>query len=202
MKIAVFGSTGGNGRLVLDRAVLSGHLVTAFARRPEALSAVPGLAAVIEGDAREQQSAAKAIAGQDAVIMTVSGRGEPGVAVGIAKAVTEAMASLGVTRLVATSSYGMIATRPLLVASLVRRIFRDAFADQLAADKIVENSGLDWTIMRATRLISGPGKQSPRLSTELFAKGPFSLARVSYAAALIESAETKSFIRQTVNITG
>ena len=40
MKIAVFGSTGGNGRLILDEAMRRGHEVTAFARRGGALAGV------------------------------------------------------------------------------------------------------------------------------------------------------------------
>lgn len=202
MKIAVFGSTGGNGRLILDEALRRGHEVTAFARRAEALAGATGLAAVVEGDGRDQADADKAVAGQDAVIMTVSGRGEPGVAPGIARAVIGAMAAHGVVRLVATSSYGIVATRPYVLAPLVRRVFRAAFADQHAADQVIEASDLDWTILRATRLTPGPASRPARLSTELFTTGPYSLARAAYAATLVDVAENDAHVRQVVNITG
>jgi hypothetical protein len=48
------------------------------------------------------------------------------------------MTDLGVARLVATSAYGMVATKPYLLAGLVRRIFANAFADQSAADEVIE----------------------------------------------------------------
>src|ERR1700722_6851944 len=140
MKITVFGSTGGNGRLILDEAVRRGHEVTAFARQAPALADVVGLAAVVEGDGRNRADVDKAVVGQDAIIMTVSGRGAADVAPGIARAVIAAMASFDVPRLVATSSYGMVANRPYVLASVVRRIFAKAFADQLAADRVVEAS--------------------------------------------------------------
>ena len=202
MKIAVFGSTGGNGRLILTEAMRRGHAVTAFARRPDALAEVTGLAAVVGGDARDPADAGKAVAGQDAVIMTVSARGEPGASTAIARAVVEAMAAEGVRRLVATSAYGMVATRPYVLAAVVRRAFRSVFADQAAADLVVEASGADWTILRATRLTSNTATGPARLSAQLFTKGPYSLARRAYAAALVDEAENSAHVRHIINITG
>jgi putative NADH-flavin reductase len=136
MKIAVFGSTGGNGRLILTEAMRRGHEVTAFARRPDALAEVAGLAAVVGGDARDPADAGKAVAGQDAVIMTVSARGEPGASTAIARTVIESMAAEDVRRLVATT------------------------------------------------------------------KGPYSLTRRAYAAALVDEAENSAHVRHIINITG
>jgi hypothetical protein len=59
---------------------------------------------------------------------------------GIARTVTAAMESLGVSRLVAASAYGMVATRPYIVAGVVRRIFAKEFADQGAADRVIAAS--------------------------------------------------------------
>jgi putative NADH-flavin reductase len=202
MKIAVFGSTGGNGRLVLADGIRRGHEVTAFARDAGALAGVADLAGVVEGDGRDRVAVEQAIAGQDAVIVTVSGRGEADVAAGIARTVTAAMQSLGVSRLVAASAYGMVATRPYIVAGVVRRIFAKGFADQAVADRIVASTELDWTILRGTRLTSKPANGPVRRSTELFAKGPYSLARAAFAAALVDLAQDRTAVRQTVNITG
>jgi putative NADH-flavin reductase len=202
MKIVVFGSTGGTGQLVLDAAVRRGHEVTAFARRAAALSGHEGLAGIVEGDGRDRDTVESAITGQEAVIMSVRGKGESDVATGIARAVTTAMASRGVSRLVATSAYGLVATRPYGLASLVRGVFRKTFADQLNADNLIEATGLDWTVVRATRLTKGPAKGPPRQSTELFTQGPYSVARIAYAAALLDLAEGDSHGRQVLNITG
>jgi putative NADH-flavin reductase len=202
MKIAVFGSTGGNGRLVLADGIRRGHEVTAFARDAGALAGVAGLAGVIEGDGRDRVAVEKAIVGQAAVIVTVSGRGEADVAAGIAGTVTAAMASLGVSRLVAASAYGMVATRPYILAGVVRRIFAQGFADQAAADQIVASSELDWTILRGTRLTGKPADGPARRSTELFTRGPYSLPRAAFAATLVDLAQDRTAVRQTVNITG
>jgi putative NADH-flavin reductase len=202
MKIAVFGSTGGNGRLVLADGIRRGHEVTAFARDASALADVDGLADVTEGDGRDRDAVEKAIAGQAAVIVTVSGRGETDVAAGIARTVTVAMESLGVPRLVAASAYGMVATRPYILAGVVRRIFAQGFADQAAADRIIASSELDWTILRGTRLTARPAHGQARRSTGLFTSGPYSLARAAFAAALLDLAQERTAVRQIVNITG
>jgi hypothetical protein len=136
------------------------------------------------------------------VIMTVSGRGEAGVVAGIAGTVTAAMESLGVSRLVAASAYGMVATRPYVVAGVVRRVFAKGFADQADADRIIASSELDWTILRGTRLTGKPADGPARRSTGLFTRGPYSLARSAFAAALVDLAQDRTAARQIVNITG
>jgi uncharacterized protein YbjT (DUF2867 family) len=204
MKIAVFGSTGGNGRLVVADAIRRGHQVTAFARDASALADVAGLAEAVEGDGRDWVAVEKAIAGQGAVVVTVSGRGRGGtdVGAGIARTVTAAMESLGVSRLVAASAYGMVATRPYILAGVIRRIFAREFADQAAADAIITSSDLDWTILRGTRLTARQASGPARRSTELFSGGPYSLSRSAFAAALVDLAEDRATVRQIVNITG
>jgi putative NADH-flavin reductase len=203
MKITVFGSTGGTGRVLLPEGVRRGHEVTAFARQASALDGVAGLAEIVQGDARDPGPVARAIEGRDAVIVTVAGRGQPDVATAIARTVTAAMLDTNVRRLVATSSYGMVATRPYVMAPLVRLLFGKAFSDQRAADEVIAASGLDWTIVRATRLIASAAPEaSPRLSAEHFAKGPWSLSRAAYAAELLDLAQASVYVQETVNTTG
>jgi putative NADH-flavin reductase len=201
VRIAVVGSTGGTGRLILAEATRRRHEVTAFARHRDALADMTGLSGVVEGDGRDRAALERAVAGRQAVMMVVSGRGETDAVTGIARTLTEAMESLGVPRLVASSAYGMVAVRPYLLAPLVRRVFRDSFADQLRADRLIETSSLDWTIVRATRLTNRADGHAPRLSTELFTRGPYSLSRTAYASALLDLAEDHAHSREIVNIT-
>jgi NAD(P)H-binding len=85
---------------------------------------------------------------------------------------------------------------------MVRRIFAEGFADQSAADRIITSTELDWTILRGTRLSAKPAAGPGRRSTELFTKGPYSLPRSAFAAALVDLATDRTAIRQIVNITG
>ncbi len=203
MRLVVFGSTGATGALLLRESTRRRIAVTAFARDPTKLTDPEGLVGVVRGDARNSDAVRDAVDGQDAVIITVSGRGEPGVAREIARTVTEAMVVAGVRRLVLTSAYGMIATKPLVVASAVRRAFARQFADQAEADEIVSATELDWTIARATRLRTPRGTARPaRISTGLFDSGPFSLDRAIWAAVLLDLAADEAWPRQFINVTG
>jgi putative NADH-flavin reductase len=202
MRILVLGSTGRTGRLVLSLAASRGHAVTAFARRSADLDGVAGLAAIVEGDGRDPSAVVPAVAGHDAVVMAVAGRGESDVAVGIAGTVVAAMASCGVSRLVATSAYGMVAKRPRIVASVVRRVFADQFADQIAADRVIEASALEWTILRASRLVAARGARPARESGDLFTTGPYSLSRAALAESLLRHAEDGADVRRIINISG
>jgi putative NADH-flavin reductase len=202
MKITVFGSTGATGRVILEEGVRRGHAITAFARQASTLDGVRGLAAVVEGDARDPGPVSQAIKGCDAVIVTVAGHGQPDVVTAIAHTVTTSMLGADVRRLVATSSYAMVATRPYVLAPVVRLIFGKALVDQRAADEVIVASGLDWTIARATRLVDSTAQHTARQSTELFTKGPWSLSRVAYAAVLLDVAQADAHVRQIMNTTG
>ncbi len=63
MKIAVFGATGRTGRHVLEQGLRRGHLMTAFTRRPQELTNVQGLQAVVPGDGRNLSEVRNAVLG-------------------------------------------------------------------------------------------------------------------------------------------
>src|SRR5213594_3677425 len=73
--IAVIGSTGRTGRLVLDEGIRRGHSMTAFTRRPDTLAGVRGLKSVVHGDGRSLEDVGRAVRGQDAVISIVVSEG-------------------------------------------------------------------------------------------------------------------------------
>src|SRR5438876_11441639 len=75
MKIAVIGSTGRTGRLVIEEGIRRQHAMTAFTRRPDAFADIPGLRAVVQGDGRNLEDIRRAVRGQDAVISIVAREG-------------------------------------------------------------------------------------------------------------------------------
>lgn len=201
MKLAIFGATGQTGRLLLAEARRRGHEVTAFARDPASLEAVPGGVGVVRGDARDREAVLAAVAGQDAVITAIAGgKGDPTVQTDAVTTIAAAMRAEGVARLVTTSAYGPVATRPFVVARVVRRIFDVTFADQLRADAVVAGSELDWTVVRPTRLTNG-GPGASRLDTRLFARGPWSISRRALAGTLLDLTQDGRHVGETVNLT-
>ncbi|TMD62649.1 MAG: NAD-dependent epimerase/dehydratase family protein [Chloroflexi bacterium] len=148
MKITVFGATGRTGRHVLEQGIHRGHLITAFTRRPQELTSVQGLQAVMHGDGCNLSEVRDAVRGQDCIIVIVSspGLGRSTTVSEVTKNIITAMREAGVRRLICVSSHSLVATRPWLVVKLVKWIFRNPYVDLAAMEQAMVTSDLDWTI--------------------------------------------------------
>src|SRR5438093_7355574 len=124
LKIAVIGSTGRTGRLVLAEGVRRGHSMTAFTRRPDTLAGVRGLKSVVHGDGRSLEDMRRAVRGQDAVISIVvsEGRGKTTVVSEVTRPELIAMRASGVRGLVSVSVSAIEGRRPWILINLVRWI--------------------------------------------------------------------------------
>src|SRR5437667_12802452 len=74
-RIAVIGSTGRTGKLVLAEGLRRGYALTAFTRRPAELAGMDGLSPVVKGDGRKSDDVRRAVQAQDAVISIVAPEG-------------------------------------------------------------------------------------------------------------------------------
>jgi nucleoside-diphosphate-sugar epimerase len=203
MRITVFGSTGRTGRLVVAEGVRRGHEITVFTRRPNEIPDRSVLAAVAGGDGRDPDAVRAAVAGADAIIAIIAAasRNGPHQTADVARTIIDAMSDTGVRRLVITSAYPIVATRPRLPIALLRLVLSDAYADLAAMERIVSTSNLDWTIARFNRLTDKPPQGAVHISRGLLDR-PSGHTRADAAAALIDLAEDGSFARTAVNIAG
>ncbi|MET8868091.1 NAD(P)-binding oxidoreductase [Nonomuraea sp. NPDC004580] len=196
MKILVIGATGRTGKHVLAQGAARGHEITAFARRPELLTDRGGLAGVIAGDAHDLATVRAAVQGQDAVISAVGGSG-------IARTLITAMREAGVRRVVMTSSRSVPATRPRLAVTLAWLFFRAAYVDLARAEGMLQVSGLDYTIARATMLNDKPPAGRVHIDFEDDATGGAAqLTRADYAMALLDAAEDAALAGRAMGICG
>ncbi|MFZ0387341.1 MAG: NAD(P)-binding oxidoreductase [Solirubrobacteraceae bacterium] len=203
MKLTVFGSTGRTGRCVLTEGLVRGHDVVAFTRRPQALTDVPTLAGVIHGDGRDREAVTAAVSGADAVvaILAARSRGGPHQVAEVAHVITDAMADVGVRRLIITSAYPVVAAKPRLPMALLRFVFAGNYADARAMEQHVSASELDWTIVRLNRLTNRAPSDSVRLTPDLLDR-PSAVSRADVAASLVTLAEDGAYARTAVNLAG
>ncbi|MEX5719792.1 NAD(P)-dependent oxidoreductase [Geodermatophilus maliterrae] len=171
MRIVVVGATGGSGRAAVEALTGRGHEVTAFAR--QASAALGGRAGVraVDGDATVPGDVGPAVRGQDAVVVTL-GISEPPLRVRLfgsrgtpldvrsrgTAAVVAAMREHGVQRLVVQSSYGVGETRdrlPLSSRLVLALLLRPQIADHERQERIVRDSGLDWSLVQPVNLTDG-----------------------------------------------
>ena len=162
MLIAILGGTGGIGGHVLTWALDAGHPVRALARHPGALPQRAGLTA-IRGDALDAAAVAETIAGADAVVSALGPRGAnaESLLTGAAANTVAAMDKTGARRLACVSAAGAYITGDpdtgWLLKAILPRVFAKQFADTRGMEDVVRDSGLDWTLVRATRLVNRPG---------------------------------------------
>jgi uncharacterized protein YbjT (DUF2867 family) len=197
MQIAILGGTGGIGGHVLSWALDAGHPVRALARRPEALPPRAGLVAV-HGDALDVTAVAETIADADAVVSALGPRGtkSPSLLAGAAANVVAAMEKTGTHRLICVSAAGAYVTGDpdmgWLIKAILPRVFAAQFADVREMEKLIRDSGLDWTIVRPVRLVNRPGTGRYRVRPDFPPPHGRTIARGDVAhfiaAALTENA--------------
>jgi uncharacterized protein YbjT (DUF2867 family) len=186
MQIAILGATGGIGGHVLDWALQAGYPVHALARDPQALSPAAGLT-VTRGDALDETAVAEVIDGADAVVSALGPRGTkaPGLLAGAASNTVRAMQKTGARRLVCVSAAGAYVTGDpnmnWLIKAILPRVLARQFADVHAMEDVVRACDLDWTLVRATRLINRPGTGRYRVSPDYSPAGSGKIARADVA---------------------
>ncbi|MCW2945435.1 MAG: hypothetical protein JWR24_2152 [Actinoallomurus sp.] len=203
MRLTVFGSTGRTGRQVLAEGNRRGHRITAFTRRPDTIADPSTLAAVVRGDGRDPDAVRAAIINADAVIAIIAApsRKGPHHIADVARTITGVMSETGVRRLVITSAYPIVGTKPRLPIALLKLVFADAYADGAAMEHLVSTSGLDWTIARLNRLTDEPPRGTIHTSRDLLDR-PSAMTRTDAAAALLDIVEEETLTRTAVNIAG
>lgn len=158
MNVIIFGATGGIGKWAVKHALQRGHHVTAYVRNAQKMTETNKNLTVIQGDIHDQQEMTKALSGQDAVVWCVgipmkksyqrmeSLEGH--------KTLIKAMEANQVKRLVdwGTPSVhfeqdkkSLITVVPGIMAGL---LFPQAKKEMLAIAQILQESDLDWTLVR------------------------------------------------------
>jgi uncharacterized protein YbjT (DUF2867 family) len=162
LKILVIGATGLTGQHVVRKLLARGDEVTAFARTPSSVTAAPGLR-VAQGEARDLDSLARAMEGQDAVISTFGPRSfkKGDVQEVFMQNLVAAMKTHGVRRLVNLSAAGAGDSRtkvPFIVKLFFSTVLRHLYADKERGETHLFASGLDFVNVRPGRLFNDPAR--------------------------------------------
>ena len=199
MKLFVVGATGRTGEEIVQQALARGHQVTSFVRSPETVTLRPERLSVLKGNVTDESQLSEAIRNHDAVVSVLGPREvfKPSSLLhDSALATTRAMQRSGVRRLVVLSA---AAHFPGIPNRIVSFILRNHMRDSLAMEKVVQDSGLDWTIARP-----------PRLTQEQYAtyrsregaapRRGFSISRKAVAAFMLDAIEQKKYFQKIAGI--
>jgi putative NADH-flavin reductase len=199
MKLFVIGATGRTGQEIVQQALERGHHVTKFVRSPEAVVLKHERLSVLKGNATDENQLFEAMQSHDAVLSALGPREvfKPSSLLhDSALATTRAMQRSGVKRLLILSAAAHFPGIPNRIVSFV---LRNHMRDSLAMEKVVQNSGLDWTIARPPRLTQ-EDSLSYRSCEGAAPKMGFTLSRKAVAAFMLDAIEQERYFQKIVGI--
>ncbi len=219
MKLTIIAATGGVGRHLVDQAVAAGHDVTAVARNPRNLPA--GVrTVVVDLSAPDEAALASAVAGADAVLSGLGPRNpktDAGITSRGTRAVIAAMQATGVRRIVAVSAAPVGPVVPdgqtppkhdpgdgffmrHVGARIARTLFGAHYADLAVMERMLRDSGLDWTVTRPPKFTDKPLTGVYRTAVNRNIRGGFSIPRADVAHHMLSVLDQPETIGQVIGV--
>jgi len=206
MKLVVLGATGSTGLEIVRQAIEYGHSVTAFVRSPERLKSFRDRISVKEGNLLDAAELEPVIKGHDAVLSAFGPRvpiakGDANLLRQFAVALTSSMPRAGVRRVVVESVAFLFKDAIIPPAYLLGRLFfPGVVADASGMEKVLEKSGLDWTIARPPKLTPKPYTGKYRVREGHLPPFGFSISYADVADFMIKAVQNRSLIGKVVGV--
>jgi putative NADH-flavin reductase len=217
MRVTVIGASGGIGREFVRQAIEADHEVTAVIRDSARSGAAvrewervpvggPGRLQVAVVDSLSPGELIGAVSGRDAVVSALGPQGRSGdqtVNSRGVRAAVMAMQEAAVTRIVAVSAAPLFTDGSLLFRTVLRRVawtlFGAHYADLERMEKVLRESGLDWTTVRPERLTDRGGTGRPVLVVDRAGPG-LSISRADVAASMLRVLPDSAFVGHAVGV--
>jgi putative NADH-flavin reductase len=205
MKIIVFGANGRTGKLIVTQALAKGHTVTAYARATEGLPQDPHLR-VIQGDVFDFGAVVDAVRGHRAVLSALGAntRKKSDLLAQALPHILEGMRQEYVNRLIVLGAAGAgpgwakyqnaLTNMALWVAK--KTVLKYPFIDQAAQERLLAASEVDYTIVRAPRLMDGPFTGTYRVLPDALPPGALRINRADVADFMLQQLTDPRFHRQ------
>jgi putative NADH-flavin reductase len=201
MQLAILGGSGRIGSHLLTCSLESGHEVRALARSPQSLAPAAGLT-VVSGDATDGVVVAETVVGADAVLSALGPRGAktPDLLASAARNIVAAMDKAGIQRLICVSAAGAFIQGDPDIGALIKwvlpRVLAKTFADVREMEAIVAGSDLDWTMVRASRLVDAPLTGQYRVRPDYPPPGGRKIARADVAHFMASALTDGSWVQE------
>ncbi len=202
MKLAVLGATGSVGRELVTQALAAGHEVAGLVReRPQ--GEFYGRVSLVAGDAVSADAVERAVAGSDAVLSTLGhAKSSPHDLLARASSnIVAAMRAGGVDRLVVLSSFTVVdaADRPgpfyRAARALLRVVRPDLVRDHGEQARLIEESGLAWTIVRGPVIFTDGPRTGRHDAGPIGRHSGARISRADLAEFMLNAATDGSFMR-------
>jgi len=208
MHILIMGANGGIGKQTVEYALAHGHQVTALLRNPAKLTLTHPRLTIVQGDVRRPESYEQHLENKDAVISALGdGMNKPTDLYSAGNAILmQAMKKMGTTRafFISASAIEVSPVQPwyirLVTKYLVQKLFGHGYADQRIMEKLVKESGINWTIVRPPQLNDKPVTGHYRVAVNGFLKDCLRISRADVAHFMIGNINNPQMYQSTIEI--
>lgn len=194
MKMLIVGATGRLGRLLVTQALDAGHEVTAFVRNPAAFTTQHANLRVVQGDVLVSATIDSVVAGHDAVLAGLTPPARQKTILfsqGVQNLITS-MDTHGVRRLLWVTSAAVDPVDAAATPWLFRKVIvplaglGPIYEDAALSETVLQASGLDWVVIRPTRLTDGPRTGVYRVGLPHVPSGGRAIARADVADFMLK----------------
>jgi putative NADH-flavin reductase len=205
MRVLVVGASKGIGLETTRQAIEAGYQVRAFARSDTGMARADSKLEKVRGDALKHQDVEVALKEVDVVIQTL------GVALAdlfrpvhlfsdATRVLIAAMRARGVKRLICVTGFGAGDSRESI--SWLQRlpfqiVFGRAYDDKSLQERLIKESGLDWTIVRPGVLTGGRRSERYKVLADARQWRNGIISRSDVAAFLVRQIENASYVHKS-----
>lgn len=204
MQVLIIGASRGIGLETTRQALAAGFEVRAFARSVDLINITNPKLTKVRGDALNGQDVKAALSGIDAVIQTLGvGFGDLFRPVHLFSEATRLlvaqMDAQGVKRLICVTGFGAGDSKAS-IGPLQRlpflALFGRAYEDKSRQERLIRESGLEWTIARPGVLRGGPATGRYKILTDASQWRNGVISRADVAEFLVRQLRDRSYLRQ------
>jgi len=203
-KIACFGATGQTGREFLKLALEQGYAVKALVRNPDKLTTTDKKLEVVQGDVLNSEDVHRTVQGCD-IVVSLFGHVKDSpkwLQTNGTKHIVNSMKQKNIHKIISLSGGGVPypeKDEPKFADKMIRFILKIAapnvLYDGIEHHKVLEESGLDWVIIRAPRLTKDEKKGTYRVGW-VGVNASTKIARADLADFILKQVTDNQFIRQ------
>ncbi len=212
MNIAIFGASGGSGKLLTERCLAAGYRVSALVRTPEKF-AYADRVRIIKGSAFDAAPVAETLRGADAVFSALGAKSpfkKEDVLQRAIPLMVAAMQAHGPRRLIAVGSAGALGSsmdrQPAIGQWLVKKIvykhlLKYPVEEQIAQYRDLSASDLDWTMVLPPVLVNLPGRGRYRIDGDSLPLFGALISRADVVDFMMKELVTPRWVRRGVYVT-